>query len=108
MPPGHGNKVYSRTDVQRINHLPENKAPDPSRKPIIKAGEVGDLEVTFQSSSDALDKEDASDALTPGTIGFELFTNTAMQPSSPSTIQQIQLANPTLPGHIEREKNSHA
>jgi len=27
-----------------------------------------------------------------------------MQPSSPSTIQQIQLANPTLPGHIEREK----
>jgi len=34
MIPGHGTKVYSRTDVQRINHLPDNKTPDPSRKPI--------------------------------------------------------------------------
>ena len=53
--PGHGNKVYSRTDVQRINHLPDSKATDPSRKPIIKEEVEGDIEVTFQSPSDALD-----------------------------------------------------
>ena len=101
--PGHGNKVYSRTDVQRITHLPNSKAPDPSRKPIIKDGNEGDIEITFQSPSDDLDDMDESTATTHGTMGFALFLNPSTLPTS-SPIQQTHPAIPNLPGHIERER----
>ena len=103
MIPGHGNKVYSRTDVQRINHLPDSKAPDPSRKPIIKEGNEGDIEITFQSPSDDLDDMDESTATTHGTMGFALFLNPSTLPTS-SPIQQTHPTIPNLPGHIERER----
>ena len=96
MIPGHGNKVYSRTDVQRINHLPDSKTPDPSRKPIIKEGNEGDIEVTFQSPSDDLDDMDESTATTHGTIRFALFLNPSTHPTS-SSIQQIHPPSPTSP-----------
>ena len=66
MIPGHGTRVYARTDVQRINHIPNNAAPDPTRKPIITEREDGGIEITFQSSSNALDEEDAAEARARG------------------------------------------
>jgi hypothetical protein len=106
MIPGHGNKVYARTDVQRINHFPEAKGPDPSRTPIITEGENGSIEITFQSPSDALDQEDEAEATSHGTVGFDMFPDTSRKPAPDLNPSSHLPLPPQLPGHLERERPS--
>jgi hypothetical protein len=134
MIPGHDDKVYARTDVQRINHIPDNMAPDASRKPIITEGKDGTIEVTFQSSSNALDEEDSADATSHGTTGFAMFPEvsskttpefprprTPLPPPPPSrssgtrkTIHsqqgrptsQVRQCSPRIPGRSRHQSNA--
>jgi hypothetical protein len=68
--------VCTHTDVQRINHFPDTKGPDPSRAPIITGGENGNIKITFQSPTDALDQEKAAEA-----VGFDMFSDTSRKPA---------------------------